>query len=98
MRIPAYIYCPSAHRLFKIDRCRGRCFKWHTTEHTKTGQVAKAKQASAKIYKIFRHELFTLCVAIQCFSMRVDDAKKKIDTYLSWSIAKSVNGAKTLRR
>ena len=29
MRIPVYIYCPSAHRLFKIDRCRGRCFKWH---------------------------------------------------------------------
>ena len=64
----------------------------------KNGPGGKSQTSPAKIYKIFRHELFTLCVAIQCFSVRVDDAEKKNDTYLSRPIAKSVNGAKALRR
>jgi hypothetical protein len=68
---------------------------YHGTHKDEPG--GKSQTSPAKIYKIFRHELFTLCVAIQCFSVRVDDAKKK-DTYLSRPIAKSVNGAKALRR
>jgi hypothetical protein len=42
----------------------------------KDGPGGKSQTSPAKIYKIFRHELFTLCVAIQYFSVRVDDAKK----------------------
>jgi hypothetical protein len=88
MRIPVYIYCPSAHRLFKIDRCRGRCFKWRTpaTEHTKMSQVAKAKQALLRSTRYLGTNCL-LYIAIQYFSVRADDAKKK-DTYLSRPIAK----------
>ena len=48
---------------FKIDRYRRRCFKWHTTEHTKTGQVAKAKQALLRSARYLGTNCL-LCVAI----------------------------------
>ncbi len=87
MRVPVYIYRPPAHRSLRSTVVGRRCFKWHTTEHTKASQVAKAKQA-LEIHKIFRHGLFTL----HCL-----DAGKKNNTYLSRLIAKSVNRVNALR-
>jgi hypothetical protein len=99
-KMAVYIYC---HRLLR-STVAGERFKWYTTEHTKMaiGQVAKAKQAPAKIHRIFRHELFTQrCILLLTFFPFYLSGcmwRKEIphDTHLQYpgSIAKIVNGAK----
>jgi hypothetical protein len=89
----------TAHRPIDFLRSTvaGGDVAYHGHGTHKDGPGGKSQTSPAKIYKIFRHELFTFA-AIQRFSVRADDAQKIIDTYLSRPIAKSVNGAKALRR